>query len=81
MRSLGGAGVWELFMPGVGPGSRYKYSICGPDGVWRDKADPMATYAETPPATASVVYESAHEWQDDDWLADRAVRQPLVSPM
>ena len=81
MRSLGGAGVWELFMPGVAPGSRYKYSICGPDGVWRDKADPMATYAETPPATASVVYESAHEWQDGDWLADRAVRQPLVSPM
>ena len=81
MRSLGGAGVWELFMPGVAPGSRYKYSICGPDGVWRDKADPMATYAETPPATASVVYESAHEWQDGDWLSDRAVRQPLVSPM
>ena len=42
MRSLGGAGVWELFLPGVGPGATYKYSICGPDGVWREKADPMA---------------------------------------
>ena len=35
MRSLGGAGVWDLYVPDVGPGTRYKYSICGPDGVWR----------------------------------------------
>ena len=81
MRSLGGAGVWELFVPGVGPGAAYKYSICGPDGVWRDKADPMAIYAETPPATASVVYESSYVWGDVDWLAERAARQPLTSPM
>src|SRR6516162_7508711 len=46
MRSLGGSGVWELFVPGVGEGTRYKYAICGPDGVWRDKADPMAGAAE-----------------------------------
>ena len=38
MRSLGGAGVWELFVPGVGEGTRYKYEICGPDGAWRAKA-------------------------------------------
>ena len=43
MRSLGGSGVWELFVPGVGEGTRYKYAICGPDGVWREKADPMAS--------------------------------------
>ena len=61
MRSLGGAGVWELFVPGVEPGTRYKFSVCGPDGVWRDKADPMATFAEMPPATASVVYQSAYD--------------------
>ena len=42
MRSLGGSGVWELFVPGVGEGTRYKFEICGPDGVWREKADPMA---------------------------------------
>ena len=62
MRSLGGAGVWELFIPGVGDGTRYKFDICGPDGAWRAKADPMATLAERPPATASVVYHSDHEW-------------------
>jgi 1,4-alpha-glucan branching enzyme len=81
MRSLGGAGVWELFVPGVAPGSRYKYSICGPDGVWREKADPMAALAETPPATASVVYQSQYSWGDGDWLQVRAARPPLTSPM
>ena len=81
MRSLGGAGVWELFVPGVAPGTRYKFSICGPDGAWREKADPMAAFAETPPATASVVYQSDYTWGDDDWLAERAERQPLTSPM
>jgi 1,4-alpha-glucan branching enzyme len=81
MRSLGGAGVWELYLPGVGPGTRYKYSICGPDGVWREKADPMATLAETPPATASVVYEPAYEWDDAEWMTARAARQQLTSPM
>ena len=64
MRSLGGSGVWELFVPGVGEGTRYKYAICGPDGVWREKADPMANAAEMPPATASVVYTSRHAWGD-----------------
>ena len=58
MRSLGGAGVWELFVPDVGDGTRYKFDICGPDGQWRRKADPMASLAERPPATASVVYTS-----------------------
>jgi 1,4-alpha-glucan branching enzyme len=81
MRSLGGAGVWELFVPGIGPGTKYKYSICGPDGVWREKADPMAALAETPPATASVVYSSCYEWKDGDWMAARAARDPLSSPL
>jgi 1,4-alpha-glucan branching enzyme len=81
MRSLGSAGVWELYVPDVGPGMRYKYSICGPDGVWREKADPMATLAETPPATASVVYESSYEWGDANWIQERAARQPVTSPL
>jgi 1,4-alpha-glucan branching enzyme len=81
MRSLGGAGVWELFVPGVEPGATYKFSICGPDGAWREKADPMAALAETPPATASVVYQSDYTWKDDEWLAERAQRQQLSSPM
>ena len=81
MRSLGGSGVWELFIPGVIDGARYKYAICGPDGVWREKADPMASAAERPPATASVVYTSGYTWNDRDWVAARAERQPVREPM
>jgi 1,4-alpha-glucan branching enzyme len=81
MRSLGGSGVWELFVPEVGPGTRYKYDICGPDGSWHSKADPMAALAERPPATASVVYDSGYEWGDQAWLAQRAGRDPLSQRM
>ncbi|HUA29792.1 MAG TPA: alpha-amylase family glycosyl hydrolase, partial [Streptosporangiaceae bacterium] len=81
MRSLGGSGVWELFIPGVTDGARYKYAICGPDGVWREKADPMAQSAEMPPATASVVYTSHYRWDDAAWVEARAGRQPVREPV
>ena len=54
MRSLGGSGIWEIFIPGAAEGARYKFDICGPDGSWRRKADPMAALAEKSPGTASV---------------------------
>ena len=81
MRSLGSSGVWELFVPGVAAGTRYKLSICGPDDVWREKADPMAAYAERPPATASVVFDSSYHWGDAGWMAQRADRQPVAGPL
>jgi 1,4-alpha-glucan branching enzyme len=81
MRSLGGSGVWELFVPGVGDGTRYKYVICGSDGVWREKADPMASLAEKPPATASVVFTSGYTWHDAGWMTERALRQPVREAM
>jgi 1,4-alpha-glucan branching enzyme len=81
MRSLGGAGVWELFVPGVGDGAKYKFSICGPDGVWRGHADPLAVYAEHPPATASVVFTSGYSWEDGDWIEARGASQPVTEPL
>jgi 1,4-alpha-glucan branching enzyme len=79
MRNLGAAGVWELFVPGVGTGARYKYEILGADGVTRLKADPLAFAAERPPATASVVFRSDHRWSDGDraWLERRAAGNPI----
>ena len=65
MRSLGSTGVWELFVPGVGDGTRYKFEVHGSDGVHRLKADPMAQATETPPATASRVFSSAYAWADE----------------
>jgi len=81
MRSLGSSGVWELFVPGVGEGTRYKFQILGQDGVWREKADPMAFYSEVPPATASVVSVAKHEWNDADWMSTRAVTDQLNGPL
>ena len=81
MRSLGSTGVWELFVPGIGAGTAYKFAVLGVDSTWRDKADPMARQAEVPPMTASIVAESSYVWKDDAWLARRAVTPPHASPM
>jgi 1,4-alpha-glucan branching enzyme len=81
MRSLGSAGVWELYVPGVTEGNRYKFEILGSDGVRRTKADPMARATERPPATASVVTSSAYAWQDGDWMTTRAATNPHIGPM
>jgi 1,4-alpha-glucan branching enzyme len=80
MRQMGSSGVWELFVPAVGSGTKYKYVILGPDGQWREKADPLATRTEMPPAQSSVVFESTYDWGDADWLAARA-EQGLDRPM
>ncbi|NIZ92990.1 1,4-alpha-glucan branching protein GlgB [Kineococcus rubinsiae] len=81
MRSLGSSGVWEIFLPGVGAGSRYKFEILGADGQWRQKADPMAQATEVPPATASVVTESSYEWSDAEWMTARAASDPHAGPV
>ncbi|GGZ97012.1 1,4-alpha-glucan branching enzyme [Streptomyces echinoruber] len=71
MRSMGASGVWELFLPGIGEGTRYKFEITSRHGHRFLKADPMARQAERPPATASVVTVSRHEWGDGEWMARR----------
>ncbi|OWA01077.1 1,4-alpha-glucan branching enzyme [Streptomyces sp. CS159] len=72
MRSLGSSGVWELFLPGVGEGTRYKFEIHSRYGQRFLKADPMARAAEEPPNTASVVTASRYEWGDARWMRTRA---------
>ncbi len=81
MRSLGSSGIWELFVPGVGPDGHYKFEVRGADGALRLKADPLAAAAETPPRTASVVFESHHEWRDADWLRRRSESAPHAEPV
>jgi 1,4-alpha-glucan branching enzyme len=81
MRSLGRSGVWEIFVPGVVPGAKYKFSVLGPDGQWRDKADPLAFGTERTPATASVVHATRFAWDDGEWLAKRATTRWHAAPM
>lgn len=80
MRTLGSSGVWEVFVPGVGDGAAYKFRIFTETGTL-EKADPMARRTEVPPATASIVTESHHEWRDEKWIAERAKQIPTDRPM
>src|SRR5919199_1994954 len=77
MRTLGSSGIWELFVPDVHPGQRYKFEIRTQTGELRLKADPYAFEAEVPPQTASIVARSDHEWDDADWMARRREQEPL----
>jgi 1,4-alpha-glucan branching enzyme len=81
MRSLGSTGIWELFVPDVDPGARYKYEIRARDGTLRLKADPLAFAMEEPPATASVVFASDHRWSDGDWAERRRSAEPHGGPV
>jgi len=77
------AGVWELFVPRVAPGARYKFDIVGPGGVrLPDKADPVARQAEMSPHTASIVAApSDWRWSDGEWMVHRAERQSARAPI
>jgi len=81
MRNMGSSGVWELFIPEVASGTKYKYEILTKDGNWVSKIDPLGKYFEHPPLTASIVHESTHHWSDQAWLAARSQRDALKSPM
>ncbi|MEQ8964333.1 MAG: 1,4-alpha-glucan branching protein GlgB [Azospirillaceae bacterium] len=83
MRLRHGPGVWELFLPGVGPGASYKYEIKGPHGELLPlKADPYAFYAEQPPRTASVVWgPQERPWHDERWMAERKGRNAITAPI
>ncbi len=83
MRRVGASGVWELFIPEVGVGARYKYEI-RPSGGGPAllKADPMAFRSEVPPLTASVVHDlHRYNWHDQAWMEARAKQDPYTRPM
>ena len=81
MTRLGSSGVWETFVPGVGSGAHYAYMVRGADGEWRAKADPMARFAEVPPATSSRTWASTYAWGDQAWQESRSERQRIDRPM
>lgn len=81
MRELGSSGVWEIFIPGVTAGEKYKYQILNVFNTWEMKADPMERSHEVPPKTASIVVESEYHWNDSDWMAKRAKTDPHQGPV
>ena len=81
MRSMGVSGVWELFVPDLPIGTKYKYQIRTRNGDWILKADPMALAAEVPPETASVVTASSYAWSDGAWMTRRAATHAVAQPL
>ena len=75
------SGIWEGFIEGVGQGAKYKFHIESRSGYRVDKADPIAFWAETPPRTASVVWNLDYRWGDSRWMRERAPRSALDAPV
>jgi 1,4-alpha-glucan branching enzyme len=83
MRLRHAAGVWEIFIPRLQPGSSYKYEIVGPDGaILPLKADPYSVQAEHPPRTASrIAPPSRHVWADDEFIETRRLANDRQAPI
>jgi 1,4-alpha-glucan branching enzyme len=80
---LRSGGVWEIFLPGVGPGTNYKYSVRAPKlGFRQQKADPYGFSMEVPPQSASIVCDLAtYQWNDKQWMDVRASKDYLKEPI
>jgi len=82
LRARGSSGIWEGFMPGAGKGIAYKYFVRSRHRAYAaEKADPFAAMAEVPPRTASVIWDLAYEWRDDEWMRARRRCNALDAPM
>ena len=83
LRLLGASGIWEIFIPGLGPGTRYKYELVGPsDPTPFLKTDPCAVAFEPSPHHAAIVADlTLHRWGDQAWMQRRAARDPLRDPI
>lgn len=73
MRARGLSGVWELFIPGLEHGEKYKFEVCDASGHLQLKADPYGNRFEMRPANAAVICPPTEfEWTDQHWLEQRA---------
>jgi 1,4-alpha-glucan branching enzyme len=75
-------GIWEIFLPGVRSGARYKYELLDRNGQLLPlKMDPYGNFHEPPPGNASIVYASNHEWADNEWTSGRNATPRLDVPI
>jgi 1,4-alpha-glucan branching enzyme len=84
MRMLAPSGIWEIFIPGLPDGEKYKFEIRTREGVLLKKSDPIGFAFESPPHSASLVRDiSKYQWQDEEWMTtrvgyDRWLTQPMA---
>jgi len=82
MRLLGGSGVWEIFIPGVGVGAHYKFEILDAHDQIKLKTDPFGFFFEVAPKNAAIVWDTKKfKWTDSAWMGKRRERDALRSPM
>jgi len=82
LQPRGHSGIWEGFIPHIRKGEAYKYHVVSRyHGYKVDKADPFAFHAETPPRTASIVWNLGYEWHDQKWMETRGGRNSLSAPI
>jgi len=82
MRNMGHGGVWELFVPGLSLGEKYKFEIKTQAGNIRLKADPFANFSEMRPATASIVVDvDRYQWRDGEWMQKRSSQNRSSYPL
>ncbi|PWM70716.1 MAG: 1,4-alpha-glucan branching enzyme [Bacillota bacterium] len=81
MERLSGEGIYETFVAGLKVYDNYKYAVKSEKGTV-NKADPYAFHAETPPETASKIYElSGFRWEDGAFRAQSKKRSVYSSPV
>jgi 1,4-alpha-glucan branching enzyme len=83
LKSRQSSGIWEGFVPGLGHGALYKYSIKPKFSTqWLDKADPLGFASEVRPRTASMVWDlSKYQWADQRWISQRGEAQAFQAPI
>ena len=74
------SGIWEGFIPNIGNGEVYKYAITAQNGAELEKGDPFARLWEVPPKTASVIWDTYFEWEDEEWMNARAEANGIDRP-
>lgn len=76
------SGIWELFVPNIGAGQKYKFRVRTQDGQVIDKTDPYGVFAELPPRTASIVTPlDDYQWHDQTWMDRRRNENQLDKPI
>ena len=83
LESIEEVGCWTAFIPGVGSGTNYKFAVYSKlGGYCAMKVDPCAFHSETPPKSASVVWDiGGYQWNDSEWMATRGRCQSHDRPM
>ncbi|MDQ2775255.1 MAG: 1,4-alpha-glucan branching protein GlgB [Acidobacteriota bacterium] len=82
LSSTGRAGVWEGFVPGARCGAKYQFYIESATNSYKVfKADPFGVLQDTPPQTASILWNLDYDWGDGEWMTNRRAANSLESPM